>query len=264
MVAFWAFISGLEPVPLSLTFGIFFGLFSLCFVTQALEFNAAGLSPEGLLVLVGWLGHGVVDEGIEASGSEELNFLQFHIRKTAGTMVVFSLIPLFYLIGNYYFVQIAGNVHGTAAISARLHSFIMTPSVLVPIGVITLVYYWKSGKWANHPIARRLSVYCSQNSWVDVMRDINAEFRRVDKLIVNTNTVTKVVVTDNWIMKVGPWPWQFYVAHQSDVKVEIVNSDHHNITIDGQVGGAQFLSISVVNRRPGVLPFSFRYYRFEC
>ena len=31
--------------------------------------------------------------------------------------------------------------------------------------------------------------------------------RRIDKISIRTNPLSKVVVTDNWIVMVGAWPW---------------------------------------------------------
>ena len=79
---------------------------------------------------------------------------------------------------------------------------------------------------------------------------------RIDKLSIQTNPVCKVVVTDNWIMMVGQWPWNFHLAHQSDVELKIVKTDHHQLSTDGQAGGAQYLSILVKNRRSNLESFS--------
>ena len=57
---------------------------------------------------------------------------------------------------------------------------------------------------------------------------------------------------------VGQWPWNFYLAHQSDVELTIVKTDQHHLSTEGQAGGAQFLSILVKNRRPNGEPFTFR------
>ena len=58
---------------------------------------------------------------------------------------------------------------------------------------------------------------------------------RLDKLVIANSPVSKVIVTSNWIVKVGQWPWSFQIVHQGDAKVDIVNSDHHDITLDQQV-----------------------------
>lgn len=81
----------------------------------------------------------------------------------------------------------------------------------------------------------------------------------LEKLVIANNPVSKVVVTNNWIVQVGQWPWSFNLAHQNDAKVEIIRSDHHDITLDQQVGGVQFLSIAVVSEtRTNIPNFTFR------
>ncbi len=121
----------------------------------------------------------------------------------------------------------------------------------------SLSYYWSLDGWINHPYVKRLRAYTVNNRWHDVAADINNEFRRIDKFTIKTSPLNKVVVTDNWIMMVGQWPWKFHLAHQSDVKLEIVKSDHHAISPEAQAGGVQYLSIRVKNRR-GFPPFEFR------
>ena len=61
----------------SILFTLFYALFSVCFVFQSKEFSSAGLSPENILGMLGWLGNRQPD----GSGSEELKFLNYHIRK---------------------------------------------------------------------------------------------------------------------------------------------------------------------------------------
>ena len=63
---------------------------------------------------------------------------------------------------------------------------------------------------------------------------------------------------DNWIVLVGQWPWRFNLAHQSDVTLVLVSSEHHQISTEGQAGGTQYLTIQVKNRRPNAESFTFR------
>ena len=84
-------------------------------------------------------------------------------------------------------------------------------------------------------------------------------FLRIDKLCIRTNPVMKVVVTDNWIIMVGQWPWNLHLAHQSDVELKIVKTDQHQLSTDGQAGGSQYLSILVKNRRANLESFTFRW-----
>ena len=60
----------------SILFTLFYVLFWVCFILQTKEFSSAGLSPENILGLIGWLG-----QRPDGTGSEELKFLDYHIRK---------------------------------------------------------------------------------------------------------------------------------------------------------------------------------------
>ena len=51
------------------------------FIYQSKEFSGAGLSPEIFLSYNDWI------------GSEELRFFVYHMKRTAGSMVIHSLLP---------------------------------------------------------------------------------------------------------------------------------------------------------------------------
>ena len=67
-----------------------------------------------------------------------------------------------------------------------------------------------------------------------------------------------VVVTDNWVVVIGCWPWSLHLSHQSDVSLQIVNSEQHRISTEGHIGGAQFLHIMINNRRPEISSYKIR------
>ena len=54
---------------------------TLGFIYQSKEFSGAGLSPEAFLSYNDWI------------GSEELRFFNYHMKRTAGSMVIHSLLP---------------------------------------------------------------------------------------------------------------------------------------------------------------------------
>ena len=51
------------------------------FIYQSKEFSGAGLSPEIFLSYNDWI------------GSEEMRFFSYHMKRTAGSMVLHSLLP---------------------------------------------------------------------------------------------------------------------------------------------------------------------------
>lgn len=68
---------------------------------------------------------------------------------------------------------------------------------------------------------------------------------RVDKIDIATNGITRIVVTDNWIIKITSFKLQ--VAHQSDTTLIVNKCDTHlmsSITGD-QV---QFINIQVLSK----------------
>ena len=68
---------GEDTIEVGITFSIFYALFTLCFITQSMEFKSAGISPEAVLEAVGWL-----------SQSQDLSFCQFQLRRTSGNLVI--------------------------------------------------------------------------------------------------------------------------------------------------------------------------------
>ena len=59
------------------------------------------------------------------------------------------------------------------------------------------------------------------------------------------------IVSDNWIMKVGQWPWKFHLAHKSNVQLELIKSVHMALSPDQDDagGGVQYLSVKVHDNR---------------
>ena len=57
-----------------------------------------------------------------------------------------------------------------------VYNMALIPSVLLPVGALTLVYYWKNiSHWTRHPIAKRLSAYTNSDTnptWVHVLREV--------------------------------------------------------------------------------------------
>jgi hypothetical protein len=239
----------------SVFFTMFYAMFVAGFLLQSREFIGAGLSPQNILSR--WLQH---------TNSEEVQFVQHHIVRTSGTLILHCALPLIYLFGYSYFALVVDDTYSTvdqlmADLPPFFYSVIM--ATLLVISASSLVYYWSLDGWQNHPYAKRINGYTVNNRWNDVASDINNEFRRIDKFTIQTSPLNKVVVTDNWIIMVGQWPWKFNLAHQSDVQLELIKSEHHAISPEAQVGGCQYLSIRVKNRRSELPSFNFRFEFFH-
>lgn len=135
--------------------------------------------------------------------------------------------------------------------------FLVALSVMLPFAVMGLIYHYKRNNWENHPIAKILQKYCNTNqSWTVVAAEINNEYRRNDKLVKRFNSITKIIATENWIMKTSLYFVHF--AHQSDSALIADRSDAHNISITDSTDGVEFVNIQVKPTRAGVRNFSIR------
>merc|ERR550519_190369 len=230
-------------------FSHFYAVFCTGFIYQSKEFSGAGLSPEVFLSYNDWI------------GSEELRFFTYHMKRTAGSMVIHSLLPAGYLLGYSYFTSIIDRNYPTMShfwtAWPVFYNFLLL-SALLPLMAASIVWLWSLNGWERHPFVSKMRLYASSSVWQQVRADIETEFRRIDKISIRTNPLSKVVVTDNWIVMVGAWPWSLQLSHQSDVNLQLASSDHHRISTEGEIGGAQFLHIKVTNRRPEIASFTFR------
>lgn len=219
---------------------VFYLLMSGCIAYPPTEFVSAGLTIKD--ISAGWL------------GSENESFILYHIRRSIVTLFVHSMLPFGYVFG----LILLGHVDTAKLILGNDNVWLslLICAVLVPLYVLCKIVEWSANNWSKHPIARTLAVYCNNNrSWIRVAYDINAEYRRVDKIIIDTNSVTQVIATDNWIIKVTPY--KIHVAHQSDTALIVNRSDTHAMspTMRGEV---QFINIEVKPTRMGAQSFEIR------
>jgi len=233
----------------STIFSIFYFIFSLGFIFQFREFDSAGLSPEALLGYNDWV------------GSEEVRLFMFHMKRTAGTLVLQSLLPLTYLATVSYFTVILD--HQYPSFTAFWDEYpviynLLAVSILLPTLTLSLTWYWSLDNWSHHPMVRQLRLYARDGNWRQVAADIETEFRRIDKISLRSSPLTRLVVTDHWVLVIGSWPWSLRLSHQSDVTLHLTSSEQHRISTEGHIGGAQFLQIVVRNRRPEIADFSVR------
>jgi len=240
--------SGMDA-PATIVFSLFYIIFCTGFIYQSKEFSGSGLNPEAFLSYNDWI------------GSEEIKFFVYHMKRTAGSMVIHSLLPAGYILGYSYFTSIVDrNYPSMASFWSHwpLVWNLLVVSIILPILAISVLWFWSLNRWERHPFVAKLKLYARSMPWEQVAADVETEFRRIDKISIKASPLTKVVVTDNWIVVVGAWPWSLHISHQSDVKLQLVNSEHHKISTEGEIGGAQFLHIKVVNRREEVPTFQFR------
>ena len=81
-------------------------------------------------------------------------------------------------------------------------------------------------------------------------------FFSVNKIIIKINALTKIIATDNWIVKVSPY--NLNLAHQSDASLSVSACDSH-LYVPNRPEGSQCLTIDVKSTRPNVESFQIRY-----
>ena len=172
------------------------------------------------------------------------------MKRTVGNLVLQSILPFGYLVGFSYFSCLDS---GSSSLSSYLEEspvllHLLAVSVLLPLLCLSLAWFWAQDDWGRHPFVSSLVKYASGGDWSQwrqVARDVEREFRRIDKFSVRPSPLSCLVVTDNWLVVTGCWPWSSHLSHQSDLSLQIVSSEQHRISTEGHIGGSQFLHIKV-------------------
>ncbi|XP_071543915.1 uncharacterized protein [Panulirus ornatus] len=226
-------------------YSLLYWLFALVMLFPPDEMVAAGLTIESLLG--SWL------------GSQMTHFIQYHVRRTALTFMVHTL-----LLPGYILMLIRTEPWLMEWANTRIHPYttvVVVVSSLFPLVVTTLmVANWWRDNWQRHPLSRTLALYTqgnatSPNAWITVASDVNIEFRRVDKFSTKANSVCRVVATDSWLMKLTAY--KVHLIHQRDAVLSLESSIDHQLSQDSSMG-TQLLNIRVTSIRDGIASFSLR------
>ncbi|XP_061643606.1 E3 ubiquitin-protein ligase TM129 isoform X1 [Phyllopteryx taeniolatus] len=223
-----------------LTFTLAYTVFSLCFVFTPNEFRSAGLTIQNLFS--SWL------------GSEDMDFIQYHVKRSSTTLLVHSALPLGYFIG----MCIAApekHLQYVHQMSDNWRVFVVL-SVCLLLANSTLIIYWSRNRWHNHPISRALQAHVQppHSNWGSVASSINTEFRRIDKFATGAPGA-RVIITDSWVLKVTTY--HVYVAAQSDCHVTVTECRQHQLSPDS-ASPIQLLTLRVHSINPAVRPFDIR------
>ena len=156
--------------------------------------------------------------------------VMYHMKRTAGTLVLQSLLPLTYLATVSYCTVVLDSHYSSFTAFWDTYPVIynlLAVSILLPTLSLSLLWYWSLNNWSNHPMVRQLRLYARDGNWRQVAADIGTEFRRIDKICLRSSSLTRLVVTDHWVLLIGSWPWSLRLSHQSDVSLHLINSEQH-------------------------------------
>lgn len=227
-------------------YSLLYWLFALIVLYPPDEVVSAGLTIEALLG--SWL------------GSQLSGFIQYHVRRTAATLIVHSL-----LLPGYFIMLFNTQPWVIEWANSKIHRnavILMVVVSLAPVIMATvLVAYWRKNNWNKHPLCRTLSLYAqtdvySPHAWVAVASNVNTEFRRVDKFSTKVNSVCRVVATDSWLMKVTAY--SVYITHQRDAVLSLEGSFDQRFISHNSSMDTQLLTICVNSVKEGISPFYIR------
>lgn len=174
-------------------------------------------------------------------GSEYLTFVHFHIARTTLTLFIHGLLPL----GYYLFIGFNVPQFNLFTFECSIYWRIyLTVSLIIAIGITTIVYNWKKENFSNHPIVKsleKLAQLNSNSSWKQIANEINIEFRRVEKFSSGSLN-NRFYLTDNWFIKVNLYSIKF--CQHRDAEFILTHSNDIHLTYDGSPS-IQYLNILV-------------------
>ncbi|GJQ87815.1 hypothetical protein Trydic_g18666 [Trypoxylus dichotomus] len=216
-------------------------LLSVCIIYPPTEFVSAGITIPNLFS--------------SFLGSEYEQFVKYHIKRSCITLLVYSCIPLGYIV---WLLLLTGNKALYLSIlgSSLIWKIYLSTALTLPILALYQIYDWYRNNYTGHPIARNIHKFCNNNSdWSSVASDINVEHRRIDKVCIRTSSICHFVVTENWIIKVTPLTMS--LIYQGDAVLVVKNCDKHNISRH-QEGEVQYMNIMVTSTRQNIDSFIIR------
>lgn len=133
---------------------LFYILFTFCIIYPPTEFVSAGFTIPQLL-----------DNYL---GSENVNFIGYHMKRITVTAFIHSVLPL-----GYIFSLWCGGIREEWMVYAVIGTLI------VPLFVCYIVSCWWEGDKSKHPVVKALLPYVTEGiDWRVVASNFNTEFRR--------------------------------------------------------------------------------------
>ncbi|XP_064074517.1 E3 ubiquitin-protein ligase TM129 [Vanessa tameamea] len=210
---------------------LFYILFSICVVYPPAEFVSAGFTIAQLFD--NWL------------GSENTNFIGYHMKRTTITVLIHSMLPAGYLATLW-----CGGVRGEWMLSAA------AAVLIIPFYMgYKMVSWWEYDK-SKHPVVKALQPYVTPGiDWRVVASNFNVEFRSVDKVSITLSATSKFVVTHSWLVKVTQYG--INLVKQRDCALVATATDSHNLSTSGE-DEVQYVNIEAIPSRDDIKKFTFR------
>ncbi|XP_053600604.1 uncharacterized protein LOC128669661 isoform X2 [Plodia interpunctella] len=210
---------------------LFYLLFSICVIYPPTEFVAAGFTIAQLFE--------------NYLGSENVNFIGYHMKRITITALIHTMLPL-----GYVFALWCGGERGPWMLSAA------AATAIIPLLMCYELLCWWEYDRRKHPAVKALLCYTQPGQdWRITAADINIEFRSVDKVSIALTATSKFVATENWLIKVSQY--SVNIVKQGDCALVATATDSHNLTPTGE-DEIQYINIEVIPSRDDVKRFTFR------
>lgn len=228
---------------------LIYALVFLCFAFPPIAFRSAGLTVEGLFA--------------SYLGSESTDFIGYHGRRTTMTLLSHAALGFGYCVLLPILLGISALSDPMLAAvgshdASQHHHITMRTRAYCVLWLVTLVasciaslraYLWMRKGYERHPLALQLASY---PSGFDTIARVSAEFRRMDRLVINSPDM--VVVTSSWLIICRKYSVD--VARLCDIDLSIVASRDFQSTSNNET--QQMLSLYVTSIHPACKPFVFK------
>ncbi|KAL4704696.1 hypothetical protein ACJJTC_011480 [Scirpophaga incertulas] len=210
---------------------LFYIVFCICVIYPPTEFVTAGFTiPQ---VFEYYL------------GSENTNFIAYHMKRITITQFVHASLPFGYIIS----LWISG-------FRNPWMPFMTILTAIIPVAVsYRFVSWWEYDK-SKHPVVRPLVKYARPGTdWRMVAADLNVEFHNVDKVSIELSTTSKFIATATWLIKVTQY--KVFIMNQTDCSLVVTATDVHNLAPTGE-NEIQYVNIEAIPNQIDVERFSIR------
>ncbi|XP_022117905.1 E3 ubiquitin-protein ligase TM129 [Pieris rapae] len=210
---------------------LFYVLFALCIVFPPTEFVSAGFTIPQLFG--------------SYLGSEENNFVKYHMRRIPITLLIHSFLPLGYVVTLWCCGE-----------QGEWMPCLFIASCMIPLIALYKITCWWEHNQINHPVVKALLPYAEvEGDWRTFASTFNMEFRGSNNIFIPLNNVSTVKITTRWIIKVSQY--SVNLVQQGDCTLVATATDTHDLAPTGE-GEMQYLNIEAIPERENVKPFSFR------
>ncbi|KAG6447827.1 E3 ubiquitin-protein ligase TM129 [Manduca sexta] len=210
---------------------LFYLIFSIGIIYPPTEFVSAGFTIAQLFE--------------NYLGSENVNFIGYHMKRTTITALIHSSLPL-----GYVFCLWCGGENGSWMLASA------AATALIPLLMCYKLLCWWEHDKTKHPIVKTLLPYVMPGTdWRVTAANLNVEFRSVDKVSIPLTATSKFVATESWLIKVSQYSMN--VVMQRDCALVATATDTHNLTPSGE-DEVQYINIEAIPSRDDVARFTFR------